>query len=98
MSNNFFTSDNSADPPNNGAVITVAQVIKAVMSSAVEAKIGALFVNCRKTIPARHALEEMGHKQPPTPMQTNTTTILDVVTNKLVSKRFKSMDMKLQRL
>ena len=68
------------------------------MSSAVEAKIGALFVNCRKTIPARHALEEMGRKQPPTPMQTNTTTILDVVTNKLVSKRFKSMDMKLQRL
>ena len=58
----FFMSDNSANPPNNGAVITVAQVIKAVMSPAAEAELGALFINCRKAIPARHALEEMGYK------------------------------------
>lgn len=55
-------SDNSANPPNNGAVITVAQVIKAVMSTAAEAEVGALFINCREAIPARHTLEEMGHK------------------------------------
>ena len=29
----FFMSNNSADPPNNGAVLSVAQIIKAVMSS-----------------------------------------------------------------
>ena len=55
-------SDNSANPPNNGAVITVPQVIKAVMSTAAEAEVGALFINCREAIPARHTLEEMGHK------------------------------------
>ena len=55
-------SDNSANLPNNGAVITVAQVIKAVMSTATEAELGALFINCCEATPVRHTLEEMGHK------------------------------------
>ena len=42
----FFMSDSSRDPPNNGAVLTIAQIIKNVMSSAAEAEIGALFINC----------------------------------------------------
>ena len=29
----FFMSDNSADPPNNGAVLAVSQIINAVISS-----------------------------------------------------------------
>ena len=44
------------------------------MSSATEAELGALFVNCRKAIPVHHALETMDHKQPPTPIQTYNTT------------------------
>ncbi len=31
--------------PNNGAVFTIAQIIDAVMSSAAEAEVGALFIN-----------------------------------------------------
>ena len=49
-----------AVPENNGAVHTVAQIIKTVMSSAVEAELGALYINCRKAIPARHLLEAIG--------------------------------------
>ena len=94
----FFMSTDTADPPNNGAVLTVAQIIKNVMSSAAEAELGALFINCREAIPARHALLEMGHPQPPTPMQTDNTTALGVVTNNIASKRLKSMDMKLHWL
>ena len=94
----FFMSNDSAGPPNNGAVLTIAQIIKNVMSSAAEAEPGALFINCREAIPARHTLEEMGHKQPPTPMQTDNTTALGVVTNNIASKRLKSMDMKLHWL
>ena len=41
----FFMSDKGTQPPNNGAVINVAQIIKSVMSSAAEAEIGALFIN-----------------------------------------------------
>ena len=39
----FFMSTDVPIPPNNGAVLSIAQLIKAVMSSAAEAKIGALF-------------------------------------------------------
>jgi hypothetical protein len=89
----FFMSNNDTIPSNNGAILTISQIIKAVMSSAAEAEIGALYINCKEAIPARHALEFLGHKQPPTPMQTDNTTALGVVNNN-VMKKLKSMDMK----
>ena len=82
----------------NGAVITISQTIKDVMSSTVEADLGALFINCQEAIPARQALEIIGHKQPPTPMQTDNTYALGVVTNNIIIKRHKSMDMNLHWL
>ena len=91
-------SDKSDNIPINGAVITVAQIIKALMSSAAEAALGALFTNCREAISTHHALEAMERKQPPTPMQTNDTTTLGVVTNSLAIKHLKSMDIKLHWL
>ena len=81
-------------PPNNGAVLNIAQIIKAVMSSAAEAEIGALFINAREAIPARMALIEMGHKQPKTPIQTDNTTALGVVNRNLQPRRTKAMDMR----
>eukprot|EP00804_Cyclotella_cryptica_P006175 CCRYP_015258-RB/>CCRYP_015258-RB protein AED:0.28 eAED:0.28 QI:0/0/0/1/1/1/3/0/731 len=61
----FFMSTKDVFPPNKGAVLTISQIIKVVMSSAAEAELGALYINARETIPLRHLLEEMGHKQPP---------------------------------
>ena len=83
-----------AVPENNGAVNTVTQMIKTVMSSAAEAELGALYINCRKAIPERHLLEAMGHHQPQTPIQTDNSTVLGVVTNKIQPKRTKAMDMR----
>jgi hypothetical protein len=60
-------SGDDAIPANNGTVITVSQIIKAVMSLAAKAELGALFINCREAIPTRHALEIMGHKNLPHP-------------------------------
>ena len=91
-------SDSSAVPPNNGYVLTISEIIKSVMSSAAEAELGDFFINCREAIPARHALETMGHKQAPTTIQTDKTTALRVVTNNIASKQLKSMDMKLHWL
>jgi hypothetical protein len=34
--------------PNNGAILTVATIIKAVMSLAVEAELGALYINANE--------------------------------------------------
>ena len=67
----FFMSKDDGIPANNSAILTVSQIIKTVISSAAEAELGALPINCREAIPARHALKIMGHKQPPTPIQTN---------------------------
>ena len=64
------------------------------MSSAAEAEIGALFLNSRQAIPARTTLEEMGHKQPPTPIQTDNTTALGFVSKNMLPKATKSTDMK----
>ena len=90
----FFMASDIAIPENNGAMHIVAQIIKTVMSSAAEAELGALYINCRKAIPARHLLEAMGHRQPPTPMQTNNSTALGVVNNKIQPKQIKAMDMR----
>jgi hypothetical protein len=89
----FFMSNDEAIPSNNGAILTISQIIKAIMSSAAEAEIAALYINCKEAILARHTLEYLGHKQPPTPMQTDNTIALGVVNNN-VMKKLKSMDMK----
>ena len=94
----FFMSDNASIPSNNGAVVTISQIIKAVMSSAAESDLGSLFIDCRESIPARQALEIMGHRQPPTPIHTDNTTALGLVTNNIAIKQLKSMDMKLHCL
>ena len=64
-------SSDIANPHNNGAVLNIAQLIKAVMSSASEAKLGALYINAREAVPIRQLLTEMGHAQPSTPIQTD---------------------------
>ncbi len=89
----FFMSNNTAKPPNNGAILTIAQIIKAVMSLAAEAEVGALYINCREAIPTHHTLEFMGHPQPLTPMQTGNITALGIVNNNNI-KKLKAMDMK----
>jgi hypothetical protein len=67
----FFLSNNAEMPPNNGAILNLAHVIKNVMASATEAELAALFINAREAVYIRIILEELGHKQPPTPLQTD---------------------------
>jgi hypothetical protein len=88
----FFMSSDTLFPHNNGKVLTIAQIIKAVMSLAAKAKIGALYINCWEAVPAHHTLEFLGHPQPPTSIQTENTTALGVVNNN-VMKKLKAMDM-----
>ena len=87
-------SSNSTHSKDNGAVLNIAKIMKNVMTSAAEAEIGALYLNSRQAIPARRLLEEMGHKQPPTPIQTDNTTAFGFVSKIMVSKATTSTDMK----
>ena len=90
----FFMSSDRQMPPNNGPVLTLCQIIRAVMSSACEAEIGAMFMNAKEAVPARKTLEEMGHPQPRTPMQTDNSAAHSVVTNNIQPRRTKAMDMR----
>ena len=45
---NFYLSSNAAIPANNGAILNIAQIIKAVMTSAAEAEIGEMYINARE--------------------------------------------------
>ena len=64
------------------------------MSSAAEAELGALFINAREAVHIRNILTEMGHPQPPTPIQTDNSTANGGVNNKVQPKRTKPMDMR----
>jgi hypothetical protein len=90
----FFLSKNGNNPPNNGAVLNVSKIIKAVMSSAGKAELGALFINAKTAVPLRRTLEELGHPQPQTPIQTDNSTAYGVINNKIQPKATKAMDMR----
>ena len=64
----FFLSSDSTVPGNNGAVLNIAHIIKHVMTSATEAELAALYIMAREAVYIRIILEEMGHKQPSTPL------------------------------
>ena len=90
----FFLSNNAEIPPNNGAVLNIAHIIKHVMSSATEAELAALYITAREAVYIRIILEEMGHKQPPTPVQTDNTMAEAVINKRIQPKRTKAMDMR----
>jgi hypothetical protein len=77
----------------NGAILIISKVLKHVMSSAAEAEIGAVFINAKEGAVLRATLEEVGHKQPPTPMETDNTTATGYNNGTIKQKRTKAMDM-----
>ena len=91
----LFMSNNTEFPPNNGAVLTVAKIIKAVMSSVAEDELGSLFIKCKEPIRARQPWNKCGKNNHQIPVQTDNTTSRGVVTNNIASKRLKSMNMRL---
>jgi hypothetical protein len=71
----------------NGAILIMSKVLKHVMSSAAEAEIEAVFINAKKEAVHRTTLEELGHTQPPTPMETDNTTATGYSNGTIKQKR-----------
>ncbi len=67
----FFLSSNTTVPPNNGAILSMAHIIKNFMSSTIKAELAGLYIMARKAINIRIILVELDHVQPPTPLQTD---------------------------
>ena len=63
------------------------------MSSATEAKIGALYINAQKGVKEHNILKEMGHTQPPSPIQTDNSTVDGIINLCVQPKHTKAMDM-----
>jgi hypothetical protein len=89
----FMVGDDEI-PINNGAVLSILQVIKSVMSSATEAELATLFINSKTAISMCTMLKKLGHQQMQTPMQTNNSTAHALLTNKILPKVLKAMDMR----
>ena len=92
---NIFFSKNDAMPRWNGSVLTLAQIIRFVMSSASEAELGALFITAQEMVTMRNTLEEMKWTQPKSPIQTDNSAAVGVVNNTIVPRKLKTMDHRL---
>ena len=101
----FFFSDQPADPtkvpdpnatppPINGAVHVISSILKAVVASATEAEMGGLFYNAKDGAMLRTVLEEMGHPQGATPIQTDNACAAGIVNATVKQRRSKAIDMR----
>jgi hypothetical protein len=90
----FFLPSDTTVPPNNGAILNIAHIIKNVMSSATEAELAGLYIMARKVVYIRIILEELGHIQPPTPLQTDNAMADGVINGKVQPKQTKGMGMR----
>jgi hypothetical protein len=89
----MFMAGKDEIPINNGAILNISQIIRAVMSSVAEAELGALFINAKTAVSMRQTLIKLRHPQPRTPIQTDNTTAHVLLTNKILPKALKAMDM-----
>jgi hypothetical protein len=64
------------------------------MSSVQESETGSGFINAKDAVPMRTTLHEMGHPQGPTPIQFDNKCATGILTDTVVQRRSKAMDMR----
>ena len=94
LGNKFPDPTNPSMPLSNGVIHVLCKIMKNVMSSAAEAEIGSTFLTARDALPLRVCLEEMGHPQPPTPIQVDNTTAVGFANSRIKMKATKAIDMR----
>ena len=101
----FFLSDKLANattapgptdtpPPTNGAIHVHSSIVSAVLSSATEAELAALFYNGKEAAMLRNTLRDMGHPQTATPIQTDNACAAGIANDTVKQRRSKAMDMR----
>jgi hypothetical protein len=61
---------------------------------ATEAELAGLYIMVHEVVYIRIILKELGHKQPPTPLQTNNAMADAIINGKIHPKQTKAMDMR----
>ena len=80
-------------PKYNGPVLTIAKIIKCVMSSAAEAELAGLYICAKEMVPLRQSLIEMGWPQLRSPIQCDNSTVIGFANETIIPHKTKSMDM-----
>jgi hypothetical protein len=78
----------------NGAFFTLCAILRFVVASAMEAELGALFLNCKEGIIFCLTLKELGHPQPKTPLHCNNATTVGIANNTIKQQRSCLMEMR----
>ena len=80
-------------PKYNRPVLTIAQIIKCVMSSTAESELAGLYICAKEMVPLRQSLVIMGWPHPRSPIQCNNSTKIGVANETIIPCKTKSMDM-----
>ena len=78
----------------NGAIHTLCTILKFVAASAAESELGAVFLCAKKGKTLRLTLQELGHFQPPTPINCDNMTAVGIANNTIKKHRSRSMEMR----
>ena len=82
------------EPTLNGIVYVVFKILRNIMASATESELKDLFLNFQEAVPIQITREEMGHSQPPTPVQVENSTALGIATSTIKQRKPKAMDIR----
>ena len=78
----------------NAPFHVVAKILKMITSLSMETEVAATFYNAKEALPFRMTLAEMGHPQPPTPMEVDNETAIYFLKITMKQKRSKAIDMR----
>ena len=78
----------------NGAVHVMLKVMRQVLSSAMEAEVGATFYGCQDAVPLRNTLDNLGHVQGETLIITDNECCEGILNETVKQRRLKAMDMR----
>ena len=90
-----FLSNNDLIPQSNGPVLSISATLPSVYGSAAEAELAALYKCAQEMVPLCNSLDEMGWKQPRSPIQVNNSTAKGYVNNTIIACQIKSLEMHL---
>jgi hypothetical protein len=78
----------------NGAFHTNSTIMRFMVASTAEAKLGALFHNCQTGIVFQKTLDNLGHPRPKTPIPCNNATAVSIANNTVMRQQSRSMEMR----
>ena len=78
----------------NGPIMVIAKMLKMVVSSAAEAEVASLFHVTQTIVPLQITADELGHKQPATPLRADNNTTSGIMNDTIRQQQSKAMDMR----